>query len=89
MEDHFSKFHWLFAITNKKAPIVAYHIYTWIAILGIFEILQSDNGGEFKDIYLELLRRYDIKVINERSRTSRTQDLIEQAHRLVKSRITA
>ena len=28
MEDYFSKFHWLFAMTNKEAPIVAYHIYT-------------------------------------------------------------
>ena len=89
MEDHFSKFHWLFAMTNKEAPTVAYHIHTWIAILGIFEILQSDNGGEFKGICLELLRRYGIKVINGRPRTPRTQGLIEQAHRSVKSRITA
>ena len=72
MEDYFSKFYWLFAMTNKEAPIVAYYIYMWIVILGIFEILQSDNGGEFKGICLELLRRYGIKVINGRPRTPRT-----------------
>ena len=89
MEDHFSKFHMLFAMANKEAPTVAYHIHTWIAILGVFKILQSDNGTEFKGICLELMRRYGIKVINGRPRTPRTQGLIEQANRSVKSKISA
>lgn len=88
MEDHFSKFHMLFAMTNKEAATVARHIHTWIVILGIFEILQSDNGSEFKGICLELMRRYGIKVINGRPRTPRTQGLIEQANGVVKNRIT-
>ena len=77
MEDHFSKFYMLFAIKDKEAPSVAYNIHHWIAVLGIFEILQSDNGGEFKGICLELMRRYGVKVINGRPRTPRTQGLIE------------
>lgn len=89
MEDHFSKFHMLFPMTNKEAPTVARHIHTWISILGIFEILQSDNGKEFKGICLELMRRYGIKVINGRPRTPRTQGLIEQANGVVKDRITS
>ena len=89
MEDHFSKFHMLFAMTNKEAATVARHVHTWISILGIFEILQSDNGSEFKGICLELMRRYGIKVINGRPRTSRTQGLIEQANGTVKNRILA
>ena len=56
MEDHFSKFHMLFAIRNKEAATVARKIHHWLAILGIFEILQSDNGTEFKGICLELMR---------------------------------
>ena len=72
MEDHFSKFHMLFAMKDKEAPSVAYNIHYWIVVLGIFKILQSDNGGEFKGIYLELIRRYGVKVINGRPRTPRT-----------------
>lgn len=88
MEDHFSKFHMLFAMTNKEAATVARHVHTWISILGISEILQSDNGSEFKGICLELMRRYGIKVINGRPRTPRTQGLIEQANGTVKNRIS-
>lgn len=89
MEDHFSKFHMLFPMTNKEAPTVARTIHTWISILGIFEILQSDNGSEFKGICLELMRRYGIKVINDRPRTPRTQGLVEQANGTVKNKILA
>ena len=89
MEDHFSKFHMLFAMKDKEAPSVAYNIHHWIAVLGIFEILQSDNGGEFKGVCLELMRRYGIKVINGRPRTPRTQGLIEQANGTVKTRIAS
>ena len=89
MEDHFSKFHMLFAMKDKEAPTVARCIHHWIAVLGIFEILQSDNGSEFKGICLELMRRYGVKVINGRPRTPRTQGLVEQANGTVKNRISS
>lgn len=53
------------------------------------EILQSDNGTEFKGICLELVKRYGVKVINGRPRTPRTQGLVEQANGTVKARINA
>ena len=87
MEDHFSKFHMLFAMRDKKAATVARCVHQWIAILGIFEILQSDNSKEFKGTCLELMRRYGIKVINGRPRTPRTQGLVEQANGTVKAKI--
>ena len=89
MEDHFSKFHMLFPMTNKEAPTVAQKIHHWIAVLGAFEILQSDNGSEFKGMCLELMRRYGIKVINGRPRTPRTQGLVEQANKVVKGKINS
>lgn len=89
MKDYFSKFHMLFPITNKEAPTVTRTIHTWISILDIFEILQSNNGSEFKGIYLELMRRYEIKIINNRPRTPRTQGLIEQTNKTVKNKILA
>ena len=89
MEDHFSKFHMLFGMKDKEAPSVAYNIHHWIAVLGIFEILQSDNGTEFKGTCLELMRRYGVKVINGRPRTPRTQGLVEQANGTVKIKIVS
>lgn len=89
MEDHFSKFHMLFSMKNKEAATVARKVHHWLAILGIFEILQSDNGTEFKGICLELMRRYGVRVINGRPRTPRTQGLVEQANGTVKTRIAA
>ena len=89
MEDHFSKFHMLFPMANKEAPTVARKVHHWVAVLGVFEILQSDNGSEFKGACLELMRRYGIKVINGRPRTPRTQGLIEQANGSVKNKINS
>ena len=77
MEDHFSKYHMLFPMKNKEAATVARCIHHWITVLGIFDILPSNNGSEFKGICLELMARYGIKVINGRPRTPRTQGLVQ------------
>ena len=87
-EDHFSKFHKMFAMRNKESMTVARMLHHWICWLGVMEILQSDNGTEFKGVCEELLLRYGIKVINGRPRTPRTQGLVEQANGTVKKRIT-
>ena len=89
MKVHFSKFHMLFPMTNKEAPTVARKIHHWVAVLGVFEVLQSDNGSELKGACLELMRRYGIKVINGRPRTPRTRGLIEQANASVKNKINS
>ena len=89
MEDHFSKYHMLFPMKNKEAATVAREIHHWLAFLGIFEILQSDNGTEFKGICLELMKQYGVRVINGRPRTPRTQGLVEQANGTVKTKIAA
>ena len=89
MVDHFSKYYILFPLKNKEAATVARCIHHWITVLGIFEILQSDNGSEFKGICLKLIARYGIKVINSRPRTPHTQGLVKQANGTIKSRINA
>ena len=87
MEDHFSKFHQLYALPKKEAYYVARKVHEWITAFGIMEILQSDNGTEFKGVCQALLLRYGVKVINGRPRTPRTQGLVEQANGTVKERI--
>ena len=66
IEDHFSKFHKLYTLKDKKASTIARHVYYWMVNFGIMEILQSDNSTEFKGACTELLRRYRIKAINGR-----------------------
>ena len=53
----------------------------------IFDIVQCDNGKEFKKASLMLLKNNDIKVINERLRTPRTQRLMKQANEVMKNKI--
>ena len=87
MEDHFSKFHQLYALPKKEPYFVARKVHKWITSFGIMEILQSDNGTEFKGVCAELLLRYGVKIINGRPRTPRTQGLVEQANGTVKHKI--
>lgn len=53
------------------------------------DILQSDNGSEFKGVCLELVKSFGIRVINGPPRTPRTQSLVEQANGTEKTRINA
>ena len=53
------------------------------------DILQSDNGSEFKRVFLELVKSFVVRVINGRPRTPRIQGLVEQANGTGKARINA
>lgn len=53
------------------------------------DILQSDNGSEFKGVCLELVKSFGVRVINGRPQSPQTQGLVEQANGTVKSRINA
>ena len=79
----------LLALPNKEAVTVAIAVNRWICIYGAMDILQSDNGSEFKGVCLELVKSFGVRVINGRPRTPRTQGLVEQANRTVKTRINA
>ena len=63
---------------------VADRMAIWIMYFGIPQILQCNNGKEFKSALLILLKRYRIKIINGRPRTPRTQRLVEQTNLTVK-----
>lgn len=86
---YMSKIRMLLALPNKEAVTVASAVNRWICIYGAMNILQSDNGSEFKGVCLELVKSFVIRVINGRPRTPRTQGLVEQANGTVKTRIKA
>ena len=88
-EDHFSKFHMLYAMIDKEAITIARNIHHWITCFGIPEVIQSDNGTEFQGACTDLLQIFGIKVVNGRPRTPRTQGLVEQANGVVKKKIAS
>ena len=89
IKDHFSKWSPLFPLKSKSAEEVAGLITTWIGCYGVPEILQCDNGREFKGVLLVLLKRHGIKVKNGRPRTPQTQGLVEQANGTMKTKLCA
>ena len=56
--DHFSKFSCSFALRSKHAAVVSEKLALWI---GPPHILQCDNGTEFKDTVLLLLKSMELK----------------------------
>jgi len=48
IKDHFTKYSSLFATEGKDSEDIAKCISIFMMFLGIPEILQADNGGEFK-----------------------------------------
>ena len=87
--DHMSKQQMLADIENKETITVSQVIHRWICINGVMDILQSDNGSEFKGVCLALATNFGTLVINGRPRTPRTQGLVEQSNGTVKTRINA
>ena len=64
IKDDFSKWASLFPLKSKRAAEVAGQMAIWIGCYGVPEILQYDNGCEFKGILLILLQKHGIKVQN-------------------------
>ena len=77
----------LYALKSKKALEIAYYIGLFVRHLGVPEIFQYDNSQKFKDALLMFLKKYNIKLINRRFCTPRTQRLVEQANVVVKDKL--
>ena len=72
---------------NKKAFSVAKYLKSYIMHVGIPDIVQCNNGKEFKGSALIFLKTNRVKLINERPQTFCTQRLVEQANRVMKNKI--
>lgn len=84
---HFSKFNVLYAMLNKRIFSMCKCLKCYINHVGISDIMQCDNGKEFKEAALMLLKNQGIKVINGRLRIPRTQGLMKQANGVMKDKI--
>ena len=77
IKDHFSKWTSLFALKSKTAAEVADALAVFIGFFGHPEIIQCDNGREFKRVLSVLLKQYGFKVINGRPLTPQTLGHVE------------
>ncbi len=65
--DHMSKQRMLAAMKNKEAITISRVVHRWIYIYSVMDILQSDNGSEFKGVCLTLATNFSTRVfINRR-----------------------
>ena len=87
IKDHFSKFSALYACKSKTASEIADSLSNFLMFCAEPEILQMDNGSEFKGVCLMLLKRFGIRVINGRPRRPQTQGLVEQANGVAKTKL--
>ena len=69
--------------------VVSEKLALWIGLFGPPHILQCDNGTEFKDTVLLLLKKYGIKVLNGRPRHPQTQGLVEKHNSTLKRKLQA
>ena len=60
---------------------------TWISFCGPPQIVQCNNGWEFKGALLILLRYYEIKIVNSNPYSPQTQGLVEQGNEVVEQKI--
>ena len=91
--DHFTHFHIIWALENKCAEEVVAGLESRVfAYFGLPQILQSDNGKEFKNsLMLNLIDSWDgnCKMVHGRPRHPQSQGLVEQANGTMERMIAA
>lgn len=88
-KDHFSKFSYLYALKSKEAGEVAGAFGYWIMSFGPPQIVQCDNGSEFKGASRLLLQKHGIKIKNDSLQSPQTQGLVEQGNNVVERKLRA
>jgi len=82
-----SRFVWLRPLTNKSSKDVAKELESIYMEHGAPRIVQSDQGGEFKEAVKKLCERIDIKLIYSRTRHPQSQSKVQRCHRSLRSNI--
>ncbi|CAF1107513.1 unnamed protein product [Brachionus calyciflorus] len=84
IEDHFTKFHVIWAMENKSADEVCYGLKRFVfPYFGLPNTFQCDNGTEFKNSLVKrLIEEWegDCKMVHGRPRHRQSQGLVEQAN---------
>ena len=87
MIDVFSHFLWLRPLESKSSQVIAIELECIYMEYGSPEIIQCDQGGEFKKALKLLCDRMNIKLIYSRPRHPQSQGKVERCHRTLRSKM--
>jgi transposase InsO family protein len=82
--DHRTRFHWARPITSKEAASVAAELDIIFSMTGGVQILQSDNGGEFKGEVSEVCQQFGVQQVFSSPYHPETNGLIEKGNHTLK-----
>ena len=85
--DVFSYFLWLRPLESKSSQVIAIKLECIYIEYGSPEIIQCDQGGEFKKALKLLCDRMNIKLIDSRPRYNQSQGKVERYHRALRSKM--
>ena len=86
--NHFSKISSSFALGCKHAVKVTEKLTLWINYL-VCHTLQCDNGTEFRDTVLSLLKKNGINISNGQPKYPQTQGLVKKHNSTLKRKLQA
>ena len=82
-----SKHFQLRPLSRKKSSFVARKLMKIYREHGPPEILQCDNGGEFRKDTKSLCKKIGVKIINSRAYHPQSQGKVERSHRTLRGKI--
>ena len=86
--DHFSKWYYGYLLKSKSAEEVLINLENFCELFGYPKILQTDNGGEFKNKQLEnFCEKNSIKLIHSSPYHPQTNGAVEVTHKEIQKYI--
>ena len=83
----FSRFLWLSPLKSKLSQVIASELESIYIEHGSQEIIQREQGGEFKKALKLLCDHMNIKLIHSSPRHPQSQGKVERCHRTLRSKM--
>lgn len=87
VQDVFSRYLWLRPLTGKSSKLVARELNKLYTEVGPPRVIQSDNGGEFKQAVDLLCKSLGVKIIRGSPYHPQSQGKVERSHRSLRKKI--
>ena len=85
--DVFSQFHWLYPLESKHSSGTKKKLKKIYSVNGLPQILQSDNGGEFKKHVKEFCTTHKVKMVRCRPYHPQAQGKVERSHHVLRQKV--
>ena len=85
--DVFSRFLWLRPLESKSSQVIANELVCIYMEYGSPEIIQCDQGGEFKKALKLLCDHMNVKLIYSRPHHNQSQGKVERYYRALRSKM--